>query len=98
MFYFFKKGNDTITCEVRTSSAGPGYDIIVIEPAASSARKPFRRRKRFTNAGSSCWNASSGTAGGARTFRMDARRILSAARRSPSSYLQPDRARRDCHP
>lgn len=31
MFYFFKKGSDTITCEVRTSSTGPGFDIIIIE-------------------------------------------------------------------
>ena len=28
MFYFFKKGSDTITCEVRTSATGSGYDII----------------------------------------------------------------------
>jgi hypothetical protein len=32
VFYFLKKGTDTITCEVRTSAAGPGYDIIIIEP------------------------------------------------------------------
>src|SRR5688500_12642687 len=32
VFYFFKKGADTVTCEVRTSASGPGYDIIIIEP------------------------------------------------------------------
>ena len=31
VFYFFKKGNDTVTCEVRTSSTGPGFDIVIIE-------------------------------------------------------------------
>ena len=39
MFYFFKKGTDTITCEVRTSAAGPGYDIIIIEPGGAARRK-----------------------------------------------------------
>ena len=32
MFYFFKKGTETLTCEVRTSADGPGYDIVITEP------------------------------------------------------------------
>lgn len=32
VFYFFKKGMDTITCEVRTSETGSGYDIVITEP------------------------------------------------------------------
>jgi hypothetical protein len=32
VFYFFKKGRDTITCEVRASASGAGYDIVVTEP------------------------------------------------------------------
>ena len=32
MFYFFKKGTDTITCEVRASQTGSGYDIVISEP------------------------------------------------------------------
>ncbi len=35
MFYFFKKGSDTITCEVRASQTGAGYDIVISEPNGS---------------------------------------------------------------
>ena len=27
MFYFFKRGNETVQCEVRSESDGPGYEI-----------------------------------------------------------------------
>ena len=32
VFYFFKKGTDTISCEVRASETGSGYDIVISEP------------------------------------------------------------------
>ena len=35
MFYFFNKGTDTITCEVRASQTGAVYDIVISEPHGS---------------------------------------------------------------
>jgi hypothetical protein len=35
VFYFFRRGDDIITCEVRSSPTGSGYDIIVIEPGGA---------------------------------------------------------------
>lgn len=29
MFYFFKRGADTVQCEVRAAADGPGFEIIV---------------------------------------------------------------------
>jgi hypothetical protein len=82
VFYFFKKGTDTITCEVRTSAAGPGYDIIIIEPGAPFALRLTPRLKPSTSAG---WSSSSGfsaTGGGGRTFRMDGRKLPALAMRA----------------
>ena len=31
MFYFYKRGLDTVQCEVRASPDGPGYEIAVVE-------------------------------------------------------------------
>ena len=32
MFYFFKRGPDTVQCEVRNAAEGPGYEIVITEP------------------------------------------------------------------
>lgn len=32
MFYFFKRGNDTVQCEVRAAADGPGFEIIITAP------------------------------------------------------------------
>ena len=29
MFYFFKRGTETVQCEVRASADGPGFEIII---------------------------------------------------------------------
>lgn len=32
MFYFFKRGSETVQCEVRSKADGPGYEIVITEP------------------------------------------------------------------
>ena len=32
VFYFFKRGNETVQCEVRSEPDGPGYEIVITEP------------------------------------------------------------------
>jgi hypothetical protein len=32
VFYFFKKGSDTVQCEVRAAVEGSGYEILITEP------------------------------------------------------------------
>ncbi len=32
VFYFFKRGNETVQCEVRSEPEGPGYEIVINEP------------------------------------------------------------------
>jgi hypothetical protein len=31
VFYFFKRGTDTVQCEVRSAVHGPGYEIVITE-------------------------------------------------------------------
>lgn len=32
VFYFFKRGSETVQCEVRSEPDGPGYEIVITEP------------------------------------------------------------------
>lgn len=32
MFYFYRKGLETLQCEVRPAPDGPGFEIVIIEP------------------------------------------------------------------
>lgn len=32
MFYFFRRGDETAQCEVRATSDGPGFEIIITGP------------------------------------------------------------------
>jgi hypothetical protein len=32
VFYFFQRGPDTVQCEVRAATNGPGYEIVITEP------------------------------------------------------------------
>lgn len=34
MFYFFQRERDTVTCEMRPSPTGSGYDIVIMRPGA----------------------------------------------------------------
>jgi hypothetical protein len=36
VFYFFRRGDDIVTCEVRTSPTGAGYDIVIMEPGGTT--------------------------------------------------------------
>jgi hypothetical protein len=31
MFYFYKKGSETLQCEVRAAANGPGFEIVILE-------------------------------------------------------------------
>jgi hypothetical protein len=31
VFYFFRRGNETVQCEVRSDSDGPGYEIVITD-------------------------------------------------------------------
>lgn len=31
MFYFFKRGSETLHCEVRPSTENPGYEIVIAD-------------------------------------------------------------------
>ena len=35
MFYFFKRGNESVQCEVRSEPEGPGYEIVITDQAGS---------------------------------------------------------------
>ena len=41
MFYFFKRGAETVQCEVRAASDGPGYEIVIIEPDGTERVERF---------------------------------------------------------
>jgi hypothetical protein len=31
VFYFFKRGNESVQCEVRSEPDGPGYEIVITD-------------------------------------------------------------------
>jgi hypothetical protein len=41
MFYFFRRGTDTVTCEVRPSASGSGFDIVIMEPGGEVRTEHF---------------------------------------------------------
>jgi len=41
VFYFFKRGTDTVQCEVRPAANGPGYEILVTETDGSERLETF---------------------------------------------------------
>lgn len=40
MFYFFRRGDETAQCEVRATSDGPGFEIII---TGSDGKERFER-------------------------------------------------------
>ena len=42
VFYFFKRGSETVQCEVRSEPDGAGYEIVITEPNG------VQRIERFT--------------------------------------------------
>jgi hypothetical protein len=41
VFYFFKRGTETVQCEVRAASDGPGFEIVIIEPDGTQRLERF---------------------------------------------------------
>jgi hypothetical protein len=41
VFYFFKRGNETVQCEVRAEPEGPGYEIVITESNGSERTERF---------------------------------------------------------
>lgn len=41
MFYFFKRGGETVQCEVRSEADGPGYEIVITDHAGVSRTEHF---------------------------------------------------------
>lgn len=41
MFYFFKRGSQTVQCEVRAAADGPGYEIVITEPGGAERCEQF---------------------------------------------------------
>ena len=41
MFYFYKRGVDTVQCEVRAASDGPGYEIVILESGGTQRLERF---------------------------------------------------------
>jgi hypothetical protein len=41
VFYFFKRGNDTVRCEVRADSGGTGYEIVITDPDGTERVEQF---------------------------------------------------------
>lgn len=41
MFYFFQRGKDTVQCEVRAATDGPGFEIVVTEPDGAERVETF---------------------------------------------------------
>jgi hypothetical protein len=35
VFYFFKRGSETVQCEVRSESEGPGFEIVMTDSAGA---------------------------------------------------------------
>ena len=40
MFYFFRRGDETVQCEVRATSDGPGFEIVI---TGSDGKERFER-------------------------------------------------------
>jgi hypothetical protein len=41
VFYFYKRGPDTVKCEVRSATDGPGYEIVIIEANGTERLERF---------------------------------------------------------
>jgi hypothetical protein len=41
VFYFFKRGNETVQCEVRSETDGPGYEIVITDQAGAVTVERF---------------------------------------------------------
>jgi hypothetical protein len=41
VFYFYKRGPETVRCEVRAAADGPGYEIVIIEPNGNERTEHF---------------------------------------------------------
>ena len=41
MLYFFKRGNETVQCEVRSEAEGPGYEIVITDQAGNVTVEHF---------------------------------------------------------
>jgi hypothetical protein len=41
VFYFFKRGNETVQCEVRSALDGPGFEIVIIERDGTKRLEKF---------------------------------------------------------
>jgi len=35
VFYFFKRGNESVQCEVRSEADGPGFEIVITDSAGT---------------------------------------------------------------
>ena len=49
MFYFFKRGSETIQCEVRSEADGPGFEIVITE--SDGAERWMELHKLFEHEG-----------------------------------------------
>lgn len=41
MFYFFKRERATVTCEMRPSATGAGFDIVIMQPGQPVVTEHF---------------------------------------------------------
>jgi hypothetical protein len=41
VFYFFRRESATVTCEMRPSPTGSGFDIVIVEPGKAVATERF---------------------------------------------------------
>jgi hypothetical protein len=41
VFYFFKRGSETVQCEVRSKADGPGFEIVITEPNGTERTELF---------------------------------------------------------
>jgi hypothetical protein len=41
MFYFFRRGTETVQCEVRVAGDGPGYEIVICAPNGAERIERF---------------------------------------------------------
>lgn len=41
VFYFFKRGSETVQCEVRSAPDGPGYEIVITDPDGTQRMERF---------------------------------------------------------
>ena len=41
MFYFFRRGAESVQCEVRSEADGPGYEIVITDQAGVSRTEHF---------------------------------------------------------